>query len=138
MPIPVLGVGKVSTVMRLAAKSAGGKAIKKSIQGTAGKGDSGGPTTGNSISGKQRAEDLAANAAGNPPGHYWCTHCGYENSNSRHFDVDNIVPRSHKGNTNPNNRRILCVGCNRSAQEGRPPLTGSDWASKHPDWDMRP
>jgi hypothetical protein len=102
-----------------------------------GRGSTGGPTGGQRISPDDRLEELAKNQQGNPHGRYSCDHCGYENTDSSHFDVDHIVPKSQDGNRDPNNRRLLCLGCNRSAQEKWPPKPGSDWATKHPDWDMR-
>ena len=103
-----------------------------------GAGDSGGPTAGKPITSEQRQSDLKANQEANPRGNYWCTNCGYENTDPSHFDDDHIIPKSQEGNTTPENRRILCIGCNRSSQEGWPPKEGSDWATKHSDWDMRP
>jgi RHS repeat-associated protein len=103
-----------------------------------GMGDSGGPTAGKRVTSSQRAADLEANKAANPRGRYWCTHCGFENTDASMFQDDHIVPRSQGGNTNPGNRRILCVGCNTSAQEGWPPKAGSDWATKYKAWDMQP
>ena len=117
-------------------KSAGAQC---SIRGAdPGKGSAGGTGAGQPISLSQRQTDLEANRQANPRGHYHCTNCGYENTDPRHFDVDHIIPMSQNRDTTPANRRILCVGCNRSAQEGWPPNPGSDWATRHKDWDLRP
>jgi hypothetical protein len=114
------------------------KAAGGGIRGApAGMGDSGGETARKRFTQKQRENALAQNKAANSNGHYFCTNCGYENTDSSHFDIDHIVSRKGGGNTTSKNTRVLCVGCNRSAQEGWPPTSGSDWATKHPDWDMR-
>jgi hypothetical protein len=102
-----------------------------------GLGQSGGPTAGQPFTEDARAQALAENKAANPRGNYWCTNCGYENTDSSHFDLDHIVPKSQGGNATLANGRILCVGCNRSAQAGWPPKIGSDWATKHANEDMR-
>jgi hypothetical protein len=112
---------------------------KTGIRGApAGTGSSGGPTAGKTVPPAVREAELESNMAANPRGHYWCENCKYENTNPTHFDVDHIVPKSEAGNLDPKNLRVLCVGCNRSAQEGWPPKPGSDWATKYPERDMRP
>lgn len=103
-----------------------------------GAGDSGGPTAGKKVKGLLRRAALKINKLVNPRGHYWCTHCQYENTNASHFDVDHIVPKSQGGNLNLKNLRVLCQGCNRSAQEGWPPNPDKFWANRYPDLDMRP
>lgn len=118
--------------------NAGGTGCDGSIRGAAaGLGRSGGDTAGRPIPSELRQGDLAANRAANSRDNYWCTHCGFESQEARHFDDDHIISRSQGGNLDPANRRILCVGCNRSAQEGWPPKSGSDWATKHPGWNLR-
>jgi RHS repeat-associated protein len=109
-----------------------------SIRGAApGTGSAGGPTAARAVTPNQRQAALQANSAGNANGHYACTHCGYQNTNASHFDIDHIVPRSQGGNTTPSNLRVLCQGCNRSAQDGWPPRQGAQWANRYPERDLR-
>jgi RHS repeat-associated protein len=125
-------IGETPAFAILGIKAVGG------IRGAAiGRGSQGGTTGGKGVTKAVRTEVLQKNKAANPDGHYSCEYCGYENTDSAHFDVDHIIPSSKGGNLDPNNVRALCVGCNRSAQENWPPKPGSDWATRRADQDMR-